>query len=515
MKRWWVKLLLVLAAVLLLASAWLATSSVHSKSAVERYKDQLRAAGEKLDAKELIPPHIDPEKNGVEYFNQAFRLMPSLTGMLSSNPPTGVKMVAPGKAMVQWQQTEIVSDDKMPATNSWADLEQELQLRSSALEFIRQAVERPQLNFELDYQQGAYMLLPHLSKMKQAALLFSPAVVADLHRGDPASAVANLHTLLAVVDVWKDEPLLISQLVRIAMIQIAANAQWELLQGTNITDQQLASLQRDWTNAQFIEPIETALLMERVWGSMTITQLRSSNSPSGTYSSVWGSGSGSGNSDTWLDDLKNLGESVKRKASDSIWRASWSYDDELKVLQGDQVLVEAAREIQTNGYFKDALAARDRKLAALGLDRTNHNWLRNKMDDELALLGPDTVNSLRRSLDRVLICEAARNVVTAAIVLKRYQLRHGTLPQDLNALVPEFLPAVPRDPVDGKRLRYQLNSDGTFLLYSIGADGVDDGGDATPVPPAKALQWLRGRDWVWPQPATEQEIQNYYANLPK
>ena len=106
-------------------------------------------------------------------------------------------------------------------------------------------------------------------------------------------------------------------------------------------------------------------------------------------------------------------------------------------------------------------------------------------------------------------------MVITAIALKRYQLRHGALPSDLNALVPEFLSAVPRDPVDGKPLRYRLNPDGTFLLYSVGSDGMDNGGDPTPSGSSKTFYWQRGRDWVWPQPATAQEVQDYYDNLPK
>jgi len=48
MKKLLVKLLLVLAAILVLFSLCLLISSLHSKSAVNRYKEKLRAAGEKL-----------------------------------------------------------------------------------------------------------------------------------------------------------------------------------------------------------------------------------------------------------------------------------------------------------------------------------------------------------------------------------------------------------------------------------------------------------------------------------
>ena len=83
--------------------------------------------------------------------------------------------------------------------------------------------------------------------------------------------------------------------------------------------------------------------------------------------------------------------------------------------------------------------------------------------------------------------------------------------------MPEFLSAVPLDPVDGEPSRYKLNSDGTFLLYSIGENGKDDGGNPSLVKDAEgsSLNWLNPRalDWVWPQPATEEEIQAYYKNI--
>ncbi len=106
-----------------------------------------------------------------------------------------------------------------------------------------------------------------------------------------------------------------------------------------------------------------------------------------------------------------------------------------------------------------------------------------------------------------------------AIALKRYQLKYGNYPTDLDQLVQAFLPAVPLDPIDGQSLRYRLKSDGTFLLYSIGEDGKDDGGNPSFEPGVKSSNFYwednMALDWVWPQSATPQEVQNYYANLGK
>jgi hypothetical protein len=76
-------------------------------------------------------------------------------------------------------------------------------------------------------------------------------------------------------------------------------------------------------------------------------------------------------------------------------------------------------------------------------------------------------------------------------------LKNGRLPASLAALVPEFAASAPIDPMSGKPLCYRVNEDGTFLLYSVGEDGKDDGGDATPTAGSPPGLWT-GRDAVWP-----------------
>ena len=106
-------------------------------------------------------------------------------------------------------------------------------------------------------------------------------------------------------------------------------------------------------------------------------------------------------------------------------------------------------------------------------------------------------------------------MLVAAIALQRYQLRHGKLPPELAALIPEFLTTLPYDWMDGGSLRYRLQPDGQFLLYSIGEDGVDDGGDARPKDTSEIKDLSKGRDWVWPAPATAQEIADYNEGMAK
>ena len=81
-------------------------------------------------------------------------------------------------------------------------------------------------------------------------------------------------------------------------------------------------------------------------------------------------------------------------------------------------------------------------------------------------------------LGRASEAEAQRRIIVTAIALERYRARQGRYPDELRKVVPEFLKEEPVDFMDGKALRYRLGEDGRFVLYSVGLDGVDDGGSA-------------------------------------
>ena len=59
------------------------------------------------------------------------------------------------------------------------------------------------------------------------------------------------------------------------------------------------------------------------------------------------------------------------------------------------------------------------------------------------------------------------------VACQRYRLREGRLPAKLEDLVPGFLPALPRDPYDGKTFRYDPVRE---IVWSVGKDLHDSGG---------------------------------------
>jgi hypothetical protein len=89
-----------------------------------------------------------------------------------------------------------------------------------------------------------------------------------------------------------------------------------------------------------------------------------------------------------------------------------------------------------------------------------------------------------------------------ACALERLRLRSGHYPASLAELVPAYLDSVPIDIVDGAPLRYRPTADGRYLLYSIGLNGVDDGGALPSSYKKRQDPWYNTRngDWVWPRP---------------
>ncbi len=71
------------------------------------------------------------------------------------------------------------------------------------------------------------------------------------------------------------------------------------------------------------------------------------------------------------------------------------------------------------------------------------------------------------------------------IALHRHKLAHGGWPESLDAFVPAYLDELPMDPHDPERgsIRYRVNEDGSFTLWSVGPDGTDNGGAVDPESP--------------------------------
>ncbi len=94
------------------------------------------------------------------------------------------------------------------------------------------------------------------------------------------------------------------------------------------------------------------------------------------------------------------------------------------------------------------------------------NFLGEMFHELVTSVLPNGVNERYRS-------NSVLRMVRTLLALRAYHVDHDRLPDRLDALVPEYLDAVPRDPFDGEPLRY---SAAERQLWSVGTDLTDDGG---------------------------------------
>jgi hypothetical protein len=481
------------------------------RASAARYRAELVRKGEKLEISELLPRSVNSDSNGAPALMVAVRKLPKGTNIEIS--PIAMKLVAPGRAVMGWRQPDLRTRSS-EETNTWEELAQQCRDSAAALDEIHAALQLPEFDFNVPYLQGFSALNPHLSSLKMAAQRLKNSTMLHLHEGNLELAFRDLQSLLALCRTLENEPLMISQLVHIACISIALSTTWEALQADGSTDAQLLELQRRWEKLRILEPCAQSFTMERAMMLPAFEQMRHSSALYKNYFNGFASSGGSSAS----DPLEAVGEGFKtgfEGLQGVVWSRFSSYNDERRYLAIQQVIIEASREPASRRFYVPEEKRAKELLAQLGY--------REEQSDSEESHGlappPDIVLLLTPVLmkfhSKGFAAETQRELAVVAIAIKRYQLRHGSPPSALEVLAPEFLAEVPLDRMDGKPLRYRMEPTGGFLLYSVGSDGVDDGGNGGRADGASSptfpTSWLLGKDWVWPQPANREEVENYNA----
>jgi hypothetical protein len=91
--------------------------------------------------------------------------------------------------------------------------------------------------------------------------------------------------------------------------------------------------------------------------------------------------------------------------------------------------------------------------------------------------------SLSSSCERYYRGLTTRRLAAVALAIRRYRVDHdGQWPATLNALVPSYLPELPADPLASGGAQFGYSANGALpIIYSVGSDGIDQGGSTFPL----------------------------------
>jgi hypothetical protein len=273
-------ILLIALAILAVAVAAFLTHST-DRGILERYKAELRAKGEKLSLTELaIPPSTDVAEVASRQFfaANAFRV--------AGDFPQLMEFVAPGKARVAWRgelhldsQSVTSAGTNRPITKPWNELDQENERLSATLDGFKRALEHPAPDTGWIYQDtyknitGGHRL--NFAKARSVALGLVREGIAELHKGNLDGAIADLHALVGLVQLNRNELLgIVNPMFRVGVAKVGLGASWEALQAPGWDERRLASLQGDWEQLKLLDGLERGFLAERAYGPLIIEGLR-------------------------------------------------------------------------------------------------------------------------------------------------------------------------------------------------------------------------------------------------
>lgn len=311
----------------------------------------------------------------------------------------------------------------------------------------------------------------------------------DLNHGRLEEALRNLEALAGLAFMERDEYWGPAQFIRFWVAIDSLPVAWEALQASGWTEQQLERLQKAWERVDLVEALERSFVSSQAHGEEYFAWLRRPGMArrEALYSSARSGGS------------PNLSQGLEQVGMDYLYFPAYkltSIDaDELCFLQTVQEGIIGPRLLQAHHPWAEARPH-------VYQVKTNMNRIWSSALAFRYFVSMQVNPEWTWQQECAIQGECDRQMTLAAIALKRFQIRHGTLPSSLEALVPEFLAAVPWDYMSARPLCYRLKDDGSYLLYSVGLDGKDDGGDPTRVQRFYNSPW-DGRDAVWPSLAIE------------
>lgn len=480
-----------------------------SQRAWSAYENAMDAKGEILDYRKLVPPPVPDVQN--------FAMTPFLAPLLDFHPGTqtyrntnalqaieqAFKKLPPDPShRGDWRKGErtdlaawVAAFDEAAnrAAGNWTGESEQPQAidRSQAaaallaqlkeyepiLEELRAAIQRPHARFNLCYdcENPALILLPHLAKLRTVVRVLNLRASVQLALGKPQAALQDLTLSLDLANTVRNEPMLISHLVRCAILQNTMQPIWEGFADRQWSEPELQAMEQRLAKFDFLADDLRAMRGERAFGNAIIAFVRQNPRMLARLGEP-----DSENSDGGIELLTTL---IPRGWF-FLEQVNYNRLFEARVLPG--IDPNARRvDVEAIGANANSIEASMRR----GSDQfTSHRVLSNML-----------IPALGKAHHRFVYTQSLIDLARIACALEQHRLAAGKLPDSLVDLTPRFLDPLPHDIITGQPLNYRRNDDRGFQLYGVGWNQTDDGGQTALKGKAKGRENvdLDQGDWAW------------------
>ncbi len=355
-----------------------------------------------------------------------------------------------------------------------ADVLLALSKYDSAIEELRQASRLPYARFPLEYSANnpGEMIFPHYESLKATASVLRLRAIAELNNKQSQSALADVRLILYLADSIRHEPVRRSLRSRLEIVNYAIQPIWEGLARRQWSDDQLVAMERELAGFNAMRDYSFVLRSELAWQLKVIDYLRVERMA---------------NSFTCMCGDTMFWPTLAYRLSPS----GWFYMNKVAMARCYQAAFPISTELNQR-ILSPSISGRFEETA--GQVRSQYwivgNWF-------VGFLLP----SLEREANTCAHAQTSVDLARVACALERFRQANGGFPESLNALVPRYLPETPHDVVNGQPLRYRRTENDTFLLYSVGWNEADDGGEPEPSRYFYIGISKPTGDWVWRYPA--------------
>ncbi len=359
-----------------------------------------------------------------------------------------------------------------------ADVLLALSRYDSGIAELRAASQLPDSRFPIDYDNESpwAILLPHLAPLKTCAQVLQLRSVAELQNGQPDKALDDVKLALQLTDKIRTEPILVSHLVRLAMVQLMLQPVWEGLAEHKWSDAQLVALDAELAKLDFFAAYRLGMHGELGGQTGEMDLLRRHPEKLRDLAGL-----------TDLDGGK-IGPALPGGFIVHLIPTGWLYQNEYRCARMMMNYYLPLADVSRGTFSPDLARRGDAALAAETKSVSPFNLYERLM-----------LPTLGNAAKKFAYGQESVDLARVAIALERYRLAHGEFPESLDALAPQFIAKLPHDVINGQPLHYHRTSDGQFVLYSVGWNETDDGGEVGRIKYGKPD--ISEGDWVWRYPA--------------
>ncbi len=317
-------------------------------------------------------------------------------------------------------------------------------MNSNALTQVHEALKFTRCRYPMDLTWGAGTLLPHLSKLK--VLARAEAFQALL---DPGYSDVAIATILGMAQTLDKEPLIISKLVRMTLINIAVAVLERRLNEGQVHVNEAIDLTHMFRVVGQTNQLANGFIGER---AIYIRYFRMSHAELNKYA------------DSDSADLAPSGGPPLPGSQPLLFKATGFFERDLRFY-----LKVMGMNIQIAQNFPLNLPAMTNFEAQIFRTAKDNYYILSSL-----LLPAFDLAVFKEATELAKVREAG-----VALAIECFRQQTGRLPENLNELVPQFLSDVPEDPFDGQSLRYHQLAHG-YVIYSVGRDGHDNNGREPP-----------------------------------